>query len=201
MSVEKHQVHEKFIELFQGKFGFTDEEFGEVLSVITIRHLPKKEFYLQAGDITRHRAYINKGCTRTFVIDPEGHERILFFGFEDWWIGDFDSITTGKPGVNYVQAIEDCELLMIAMEDFDRLEATIPKMHEWNVVKVQRLATAMWKRVTDLRTLTPEERYIELIDRQPHIFARVPLHYIAAYLNIEPPSLSRMRKRLATKKS
>src|SRR5436189_19747 len=32
-----------------------------------------------------------------------------------------------------------------------------------------------------------------------HIFQRIPLQYIASYLDIEPPSLSRLRSRLSKK--
>ena len=51
-----------------------------------------------------------------------------------------------------------------------------------------------------LETLTAEERYLLLMERQPEIFQRVPLKYIASYLNIEAPSLSRLRSRLLKKK-
>ena len=48
-----------------------------------------------------------------------------------------------------------------------------------------------------LKTMTPKERDLDLLKTRPDIFQRIPLQYIASYLNIEPQSLSRLRKQLS----
>jgi hypothetical protein len=53
--------------------------------------------------------------------------------------------------------------------------------------------------LNEVKSLTPEERYLDLVKKHPHIFQRIPLQYIASYLDIEPPSLSRLRSRLTKK--
>lgn len=181
-------------------FGFTDEEFADLLSHFRKGMIRKKEFYLRPGDICRSKTYLNRGCARNFVVDDHGHERILFFAFEDWWLGDFESFYSGTPGTNYVQALEDCEIITITKEAFHSLESRIPKLLQWYTYKMTRSAGASLKRIEELRTLSPEERYLNLLKKQPDLLQRIPLQYIAAYLNIEPQSLSRMRSRLAKKK-
>ena len=188
-----------FIRLFKETFGFTNKEFDDLLSCFRIKTVHKKEFYMRAGETCRVRAYLNKGCTRSFVVDEHGHERILFFSFEDWWVGDFESFYSGNPGTNYIQALEDCELMIISKEDFLRLEERNPKLKQWYTVKMVRSAGASLKRIEEIKTLSPKERYLNLLKKQPDLFQRVPLQYIAAFLNIEPQSLSRMRKRLGNK--
>ena len=44
---------------------------------------------------------------------------------------------------------------------------------------------------------TAEERYLELLNTQPQILERLPQHYIASYLGIQAPSLSRIRNKLS----
>ncbi|MEO7489234.1 MAG: hypothetical protein ABIU77_19125, partial [Ferruginibacter sp.] len=44
-----------------------------------------------------------------------------------------------------------------------------------------------------------EERYLALENTFPGALQRVPVKYIAGYLGIEAPSLSRLRRRLAGK--
>lgn len=199
MDIELKNINPKFAELFIQTFGFTNEEFALFLSFFQVKVISKKKYYLLAGEICKAKAYLNKGCARNFVVDEKGHERILFFSFEDWWVGDFDSYYSGKPGTNYVQMLEDSELLIISKENFQQLELEIPKLQQWYAYKMQRSASATRNRIEEMKTLSAEERYLHLLKKQPHIFERIPLQYIASYLNIEPQSLSRMRNRLTTR--
>jgi CRP-like cAMP-binding protein len=104
-----------------------------------------------------------------------------------------------KPGTLYVQALEDCELLLISKTNMDNLEATIPLLKEWHSGKQTRHLYASLNRLAEVKSLTPEERYLKLVEKYPQIFQRVPLQYIASYLDIEPQSLSRLRRRLLSK--
>ena len=199
MDDELKNINHKFVELFRQTFAFTEEEFAMFLSYFTVKTIKKKDYYLKAGECCHSKAYLNKGCARNFVLDEQGHERILFFAFEDWWLGDFDAYYSGKPGTNYIQMLEDSELLVISKENFQKAEQEISKLKQWYSVKMLRSASASRNRIEEMKTLSAEERYLKLIENQPHIFQRIPLQHIASYLNIEPQSLSRMRKRLIRK--
>jgi len=199
MEVELKNINPKFVELFTETFAFTDEEFALLLSSFKFKTISKKDYYLRAGELCKSKAYLNKGCARNFVLDEQGHERILFFAFEDWWLGDFDSYYSGKPGTNYIQMLEDSELLVISKENFQKAEQEISKLKQWYSFKMLRSASASRNKIEEMKTLSAEERYLKLIEKQPHIFQRIPLQHIASYLNIEPQSLSRMRNRLTNK--
>ena len=199
MEVELENINPKFVELFIQTFAFTEEEFALLLSSFKSKTISKKDYYLRAGELCKTKAYLNKGCARNFVLDEQGHERILFFAFEDWWLGDFDSYYSGKPGTNYIQMLEDSELLVISKENFQKAEQKIPKLKQWYSSKMLRSASASRNKIEEIKTLSAEERYLKLIEKQPHIFQRIPLRHIASYLNIEPQSLSRMRNRLTNK--
>ncbi|HNR08769.1 MAG TPA: Crp/Fnr family transcriptional regulator [Saprospiraceae bacterium] len=196
MEIELKSLNPKFVGLFRQTFAFTEEEFALFLSFFQFKTICKKEYYLRAGELCKAKAYLNKGCARNFVVDEKGHERILFFPFEDWWLGDFDSYYSGKPATNYVQMLEDSELLVISKEHFQKAEQEIPKLKQWYSSKMLSSASAARNRIEEMKTLSAEELYLKLLEKQPHIFQRIPLQYIASYLNIEPQSLSRMRKRL-----
>jgi CRP-like cAMP-binding protein len=200
MDIEKSKLHPKFVELFMDTFGFSEEEFTSLVSGFRIHHVRKKELYLRAGEISNAKAYINRGCARNYVLDEKGHERIVSFAFEDWWLADFESYYSGKPGSTFIQMLEDSELLVISKEKFQELEDQIPRLRQWYTIKVTRHASALMEGIEKLRTLTPEERYLNLLKEQPQILQRVPLQYVAAFLNIEPQSFSRMRNRLTTKR-
>jgi CRP-like cAMP-binding protein len=199
MQPYRSELLPQFVDMFLNKVGLSEEEFELMLSHFKREYLPRKYFFLKAGQVTRYSTYLNSGSARVFTMDEKGGEHILFFAFEDWWMGDLESYFTQQPGKLYIQAIEDCELLCIAKTDLDRLEDQIPKLKEWHNNKQKRSHFATVNRLAEVKTLTAEERYLQLVNKHPYIFQRVPLQYIACYLDIEPPSLSRLRKRLSEK--
>lgn len=196
MEVDLNNINPKFAELFLQTFGFTEQEYSLFLSRFTVKRISKKGYYLRAGECCHAKAYLSRGCTRNFVLDEHGHERVVQFGFEDWWLGDFESYYSGKPAVTNIQMLEDSEVLIISKDNFLKSEQEIPKLKQWYTHKMLRSASASMNRIVEMKTLTAEERYVNLLEKQPHIFQRIPLQYIASYLNIEPQSLSRMRNRL-----
>jgi CRP-like cAMP-binding protein len=199
MQIYHSEVAQEFIDLFVRKMKFTEDEFALMLSHFRREYIPRKFFYLKAGQLCKQRAYINKGSTRTFTIDDKGGEHILFFAFEDWWVGDLESYYNQQPATLYIQAMEDCELLCLAKTDLEKLWIEIPKLKKMFEQKEQRSSFANLHRLQEVKSLSAEERYLNLIQKHPQIFQRIPLQYIAMYLDIEPPSLSRLRKRLSGK--
>jgi CRP-like cAMP-binding protein len=199
MEVNRSDLSQKFIDPITGTLKLTEEEFELMLSHFRLELIPRGSFYLKAGNISKHKAYINKGCTRTFTVDEREREHIMFFSFEDWWIADFESYYTQQPAKQFIQAMEDCELLCISKCDLDKLEEQIPKLRLFFQEKKQKMIFATMNNLREVKSLTPEERYLNLIKKHPHIFQRIPLQYIASYLDIEPPSLSRLRRRISKK--
>jgi CRP/FNR family cyclic AMP-dependent transcriptional regulator len=179
--------------------GFTQDEYEFYCSLLKKRVVRKKEHYLQAGDISRATAYVGSGCLRQYIIGDHGKEIIIQFALEDWWIGDLESFHYEKPSIFYIQALEDSELMLLSRKDFLLVCDELPKYKTFHDEKVQRNHFATLKRLSLAKLGTPEEKYILLMKEQPQLFQRVPLHYIASYLSIEPESLSRLRKRLTEK--
>ncbi|MEX0780555.1 MAG: Crp/Fnr family transcriptional regulator [Balneolales bacterium] len=158
-----------------------------------------KNYFLEDGAVSEKKGYIKKGCTRSFIIDEEGKEHILFFGFEDSWLYDHESFRFGKSGVQNIQALEDTELLVINRSDWFSLRNEIPGLALWQTEKVEKMTAEIMRLLTEIKCTPPEDRYLKLFATHPAIFQRIALRHIASYLNIEPPSLSRIRRRIAKK--
>ena len=178
--------------------GMNDEEVELYMSFLTQKSLRKKEHLLMEGDICNHVAYINKGCLKRYIINEHTKEVILNFFLEDYWTGDLESFIFNKPTIYYIQALENCELLLLSRDNFFRVCKEIPKFKRFHDDKVQRNHYSVLKRLSIAKSATPEEKYLDLMNKQPQLFQRVSLHYIASYLGIEPESLSRLRKRINT---
>lgn len=192
-------VPEKFKTLFKTELGLSDTEFEKLVSCFTNRFVARKQFYLKEGELNTHKCYVVKGCSRNFVLDENGKEKTLFFAFEDWWLGDIEAFITGTFCKQNIQAIEDMELICIPKQDFFTLAGDIPSLNNWFNNIVTRSYFATLNRLMETKTGSPETRYLEMLKKRPDIFQRIPLQYIASYLNIEPQSLSRLRNRLVKK--
>ncbi|MEQ8925151.1 MAG: Crp/Fnr family transcriptional regulator, partial [Fulvivirga sp.] len=49
------------------------------------------------------------------------------------------------------------------------------------------------------KILTPEQRYLNLLEKRPDLIQRVPQRHLASYIGITPQSLSRLRMRILEK--
>jgi CRP-like cAMP-binding protein len=83
------------------------------------------------------------------------------------------------------------------------LKKLFDESHAWNTfgrVLAEYLGLGLEDRMVGLLTLSPEERYIELLNsNKKKIIERIPQHLIANYLGITPVSLSRIRNRVNRK--
>lgn len=199
MQLYRSELSPQFVDLFTKTVGLTEDEFEKLIARFSREYIPKKFFHLKAGQVCKHISYINKGSTRTYTVDEKGGEHILYFAFEDWIVGDLESLYTQCPAKVYIQATEDCEMLCILRTDMMELESQMPKLKEWHSTKQAVNHFATLNKLAEVKAQTAEERYLNLLKKHPHIFQRIPLQYIASYLDIEPPSLSRLRKRLSEK--
>jgi CRP-like cAMP-binding protein len=197
--MELSRIHPKIVETLRTLANMTNAEVVKCMSRFELRSFKRKEHFLIAGEICRVKGYVNKGCFRRYTTSMQGKEVILNFAMEDWWIGDLESMSSLRPSIYSIQALEDSEVFCISETGHLQLCAEMPGYFSLHEEKIKRSHFASLKRLTVAQAGTPEEKYLLLVQQQPQLLQRVPMHYIASYLGIEPESLSRLRRRMAEK--
>ena len=134
-----------------------------------------------------------------YTLGDDGIEHILRFAVENWWISDRESYNNGNPSKCNIDALENCEVILIDKPDFLQLLATIPKFKKFTDGLLARSYDAIQNRVIGAISYGAEERYRNFIIRFPDIFYRVPLHMIASYLGVSRETLSRVRSQFVQK--
>lgn len=177
----------------------TDEEFDYFTSLLKHKHLRKKQFLLEEGDVCKYECFVNYGCLRQYYLDEKGQEHIIQFAVTDWWIGDQYSFLTGLPSKNFIDTLEDSDVLLISKNDLDELYNQVPKFERFFRIAFQNSYVALQRRILANLSQTAEERYLDFSNRYPDIEQKVPQHQVASYLGITPESLSRIRKQLTGK--
>jgi CRP-like cAMP-binding protein len=174
---------------------FSESEWCAYRDLLTRRFLRKGEFLMQADEVCNHVSFINSGSLRVFI-EVRDQEISKHFFFEHEYASDYASFLTRKPGLLNIKALEDCEVIELSYEKVQMLYKLFPVWQKYGRLIAENLFIMMSRRAQELLLRTPEEIYIRLIEEQSPIIARIPQHYIASYIGIQPESLSRIRKRI-----
>lgn len=174
---------------------FSETEWRAYRDLTTRRFLKKGEFLTRAGEVCNYVSFINSGSLRVFITVKDQEISKHFF-FEREYASDYASFLTRGAGLLNIKALEDTELMELNYENVQVLYERFPVWQKFGRLIAEKLYIQVASRTQELLLRTPEEMYIRLIEDQSPILARIPQHYIASYLGIQPESLSRIRKRI-----
>lgn len=158
--------------------------------------VPQGWFLVHEGERARHVGFVARGSMRSFY-DRDGNEHTTNFFLEGSFFGDCEHFDTRGPSAVSVQAVEPSTLLLITLEDLERLEKEFPAIEALGKRIAERHYAHERHRVASLLSESAEQRYLDLLDRQPALLQRLPQYMVASYLGMAPETLSRVRRRLA----
>ncbi|MEO8664927.1 MAG: Crp/Fnr family transcriptional regulator [Ignavibacteria bacterium] len=177
-----------------------DEKDIEIFtSAFKLKKVKKSEFLLQTGDVCRYEYFVNKGCLRTYTIDPNGFEHILMFSVEDWWAGDMYSFLTQTPALFNIDALEESEVFQIDYPSIELLYKKVPKFERYFRIIIQNSFITQQRRIIQNISSSAEDRFLQFKNKYPDLIERIPQKHIAAYLGITPEFFSVLRKKLEKK--
>jgi len=171
-----------------------DNERHVIMSAFERKRMRKRQYLLREGDVCKYTAFIVKGSARMFTVDEKGHEHIIRFGLESWWMSDHESLINLTPSPYFIEMLEDSELLAISLPNAHELRNK-SRCFDLTIKALDKLqAIAMQKRIHAAIGMTAEERYSDLSRTYPQFLERFPMNMIASYLGLSPETLSRIRK-------
>ena len=192
-------MYDTFQQYLDQKISLSNDEKELIRSVSILKKLRKKQYLLQEGDVWKYHAFITKGCMRTYAVDDKGLEHIIYFGIENWWIGDRESLFTHTPSKLNIDAIEDSEVVLFTNPNFEMICSTIPSFRDMIHAIISKSLNVNQNRVLSNISKTAEEKYVDFIQRYADFAIRIPQSMIASYLGIKPETLSRIRNGIARK--
>ena len=174
----------------------TDEERKKICSYLNIRPVRKKQILVAEGDYTRNEHFVVKGCFRLFYVDKLGKEYIMRFAIENYWVTDLNSFTNAVPATQFVEALEEGEVITLSKEAMDALLNDIPVLYKYFMNSYRNAVIATYHRIQQNFSMTVLDRYEFFKKKYPNIEQRVPQYMIASYLGITPEFLSKMKQNL-----
>jgi len=180
----------------------TPEQMSSILLLFKPKSCEKGKILLDIGEINDNLFFIETGITRefSFIDQEQGQDSsithwIMAEGNFQYIVNSFLDETPSEVGI---EVIEKAKIWCLNKKALDKLYQDYPQfnfigrlMGEFYLKKYENYISILRK---------PAERRLEWFDEyHKGLVNRVPLRYIASYLNITPTHLSRIR-RAATKK-
>jgi CRP/FNR family transcriptional regulator len=176
----------------------TEEDCSLFEPFLKTKKLTAKDYFLTEGKICQEIGFINTGCLRTYYLS-DGKEINTHFAFENEFITNYDSFLQNKPSRYFIQALENAEIVTFNLTALENAYNQSKNWERFGRMIAEQSFKLTTQRVESFLFLDGEQRYLDLFKNQPHILDRIPLYHIASYLGLERESLSRLRKKVASK--
>lgn len=177
----------------------TEDEKNALLSLDLFHSVKKGTILLTEGQKSERSYFVLKGCIRVYYI-IDGEEKTTAFYTE------LDALTphcvlNKTPSEYFIACVEDSILLISNSDMEEEINGKFPKFE----IMCRRLSEELLAKqqidFDEFKTSSPEQRYLNMLEKRPDLIQRVPQHQLASYLGIKPQSLSRLRARILGKKS
>jgi len=160
--------------------------------------LKKGDYFIREGQLSRKVGFIVQG-SMLCSYNKNGEQIIDEFSLDKEFITDYYSFLTNSPAGKDVKCLEDTKLVVIDYDDMQNLYHQNPVFERVGRLMAEALFMNWQQKAKSLMLDNAEERYVKLIAKRPDLAQRVPQFLIASYLNVKPETLSRIRKKIATK--
>lgn len=190
---------EKLLFDFISKYvSLTEDEKNAIISLNIFHSVKKGTTLLQKGQKSKESYFVLKGCIRTYyVLDSEEKTTAFYTELEALTP---PCVISKTPSDYYVSCVED-SILLISNADMEaEMNGKFPKFELMCRMLSEELLAKERVDFDEFKTSSPEQRYLNLLQKRPDLIQRVPQHQLASYLGIKPQSLSRLRARITEKK-
>jgi CRP-like cAMP-binding protein len=97
-------------------------------NAFTFRKISKNQTLIAEGQIATEIYFINKGLLRLYY-NNDGDLITAYIFREHLFAGSYASFLESSPSIQSLDALEDCELLVLSKEKLDQLYKDIPKVN------------------------------------------------------------------------
>ena len=191
---ENHEILGDYLTKFAA---LTEKDIADSRAFWKARKIKKGDFFNMQFMVCNDLGLVVRGIFRIYYSHPEtGEETNIFFFSENQFVVSFRSFVTRIACHYFIQAMEDSDIIFISYRDLTALYESHPNWARFGRLLAEQFFTYSQTRTEELLFLSPEQRYIRVLEEHPNIINRIPAYHIASFLGITNPSLSRIRKRI-----
>lgn len=190
-------MQNKLFDFISKYISLTEEEEKAIFSLDIFRSVKKGTILLREGQKSKESYFVLNGCIRTYFI-VDGEEKTTAFYTEMEALTP-PCVISQTPSEYYVSCLEDTILVASNSDMEAEMNSKFPKFEIMCRKLSEELLAKQRIDFDEFKTSSPEQRYLNLLQKRPDLIQRVPQHQLASYLGITPQSLSRLRARIFEK--
>ena len=168
------------------------ELIADYQKILVPLSLPKNHLLHIENDVCRHSYIIKNGAARIYHF-KDGKDITSYFAFEGEAITAIDSLLQQERSKYNIELLEDSSIFSVSYEEIEKFYQKSIIHERFGRLYLQQVYVDLVQRIEDIQFHTAQERYDNLLIKQPHILQRVALKHIASYLGITQETLSRIR--------
>jgi len=174
---------------------FEETELEKIVNCFKPTSAKKGNLMLHEGRVCKEFYFVISGGIRTYFIDKNGHETTRYIMLENHIGTALSSFIAQKPSMEFIEAIDDTELLSISYHDFYRLNKEIDNWKIFYQRILEMAYTFQNRKIEQLVTLTAKQRYDFVLKENPTFTQRLSNKILASYLDVREETLSRLKSR------
>lgn len=167
-----------------------------------LRKINKGDYFNMQSMVCNDLGLVVKGIFRIYYRDENAKDdKNIYFFSENQFVVSFRSFVSRNVCWYFIEAMEDAEIYFISYKDLNHLYDTNANWARFGRLLAEHFFMNAQTRTEEFIFYSPEQRFIHLQEQHPNIVQRIPAYHISSYLGITNPSLSRIRKRIESKKA
>jgi len=165
--------------------------------LIGIAEYRKGDHVVRQGAEDMTQVFVLEGMLKRVVSNPQGREMILRFAAEQEMDTSYAAWRLRTPvpySIVAVTKVRTAELPLAKWVDFLEHQPEVKARFEYEVMKL--MSEVMAHTIT-LHLLDAPGRMLRFERKHPELAGRIPKKELAAYLNLSPETLSRLKQKLS----
>ncbi|MEO6610782.1 MAG: Crp/Fnr family transcriptional regulator [Chitinophagaceae bacterium] len=176
----------KFAHLSEGEF----DQY--LLPVCKVRKFAKKEILTKEGEVEDYFNFITKGLLRKYY-KKGNHQINTQISMEGHLIVSQESFHSRQPSEYFIETIEPSTVVSISYNDLEKVYSSSHRMEHLARLLITYAMVIKDRWQMQLVKMTPRERFLNFVTKNPELMQRVPQKFLASYLNIKPETFSRFK--------
>ncbi len=165
-------MQDLLIDFISKYISLTEDEKKAIVSLDILSYVKKGTTLLKEGQNSKYGYFVLNGCIRTYYI-INGEEKTTTFNTEMEGLTPHCAVNK-KPSEYYISCVEDSIIIVSNLDNKVKNFEKFPKFETLYRILLEEFLGKQQIHFDEFKTASPEQRYLNLLQKRPDLIQRVP---------------------------